>query len=395
MTQLRIPAVYMRGGTSKGVFFIADDLPRDAGERDRILLRVVGSPDPYGKQIDGMGAATSSTSKVVILSPSRRAGYDVDYRFGQVAIDRALVDWSGNCGNLTAAVGPFALSQGWVAAPADGIAVVRIWQENIARPIVAHVPVRGGQVVEEGDFELDGVTFPAAEIRIEFLDPGGLGEDGGEAGRMLPTGRVLDVLDVPGVGRIEATLISAGNPTVIVEAQALGIAGTELQAGHRRERGTAAPGRGRARPRSGGDGTRAIGGGSERRAAAHAEDRLRVDAARLRRIERQAGRGRRHRSHGAHALDGQDAPCGDRNGRDRARRGGRDPGHAGRARARRQGRSPQAADGTSLRCRGGRRASGALGRRMESRQGDHEPQRPPADGRMGADPRPPWTQEAT
>ncbi len=230
MTQLRIPAVYMRGGTSKGVFFVAGDLPREAAERDRVLLRVVGSPDPYGKQIDGMGAATSSTSKVVVLAASRRAGYDVDYRFGQVAIDRALVDWSGNCGNLTAAVGPFAISQGWVDAPDDGIAVVRIWQENIARPIVAHVPMRGGQVVEEGNFELDGVTFPAAEIRIEFLDPGGLGEDGAGAGRMFPTGRPVDTLDVPGVGTIEATLICAGNPTVVVEARALGIAGTELAA---------------------------------------------------------------------------------------------------------------------------------------------------------------------
>jgi probable AcnD-accessory protein PrpF len=201
----------MRGGTSKGVFFCAEDLPSDPAERDRILLRVVGSPDPYGKQIDGMGAATSSTSKVVILAPSKRDDSDVDYLFGQVAIDRPLIDWSGNCGNLTAAVGPYAVSQGWVETPRDGVAVTRIWQQNIARRIVAHVPVRGGEVVEEGDFELDGVTFPAAEIRIEFMDPGGMGD-----AAMFPTGRLRDLLEVPGVGRIEATLITAGNPTVFV-----------------------------------------------------------------------------------------------------------------------------------------------------------------------------------
>ncbi len=230
MKSLRIPAVYMRGGTSKGVFFRAADLPADPALRDAILLRVIGSPDPYGKQIDGMGAATSSTSKIVILAPSRRADSDVDYLFGQVAIDRPLVDWSGNCGNLTAAVGPFAISQGWVKAPRDGLALVRIWQANIGKRILAHVPVRDGEVVEDGDFVLDGVAFPAAEIRIEFLDPGGLGEDGAQGGAMLPTGHVRDFIDVPGVGRVEATLITAGNPTVFVEASALGLRGNELQA---------------------------------------------------------------------------------------------------------------------------------------------------------------------
>ncbi|HSN22177.1 MAG TPA: 2-methylaconitate cis-trans isomerase PrpF, partial [Usitatibacter sp.] len=230
MTALRIPAVYMRGGTSKGVFFRAADLPADPARRDAVLLRVVGSPDPYGKQIDGMGAATSSTSKVVILCPSTRPDCDVDYLFGQVAIDRPLIDWSGNCGNLTAAVGPFALAEGWIDAPRDGLAAVRIWQANIAKRIVAHVPVRGGDVVEEGPFVLDGVAFPAAEIRLEFLDPGGAGEEGESAGAMLPTGRVADVLDVPGAGRVEATLITAGNPTVFVEAATLGLEGSELQA---------------------------------------------------------------------------------------------------------------------------------------------------------------------
>ena len=229
MSQLRIPAVYMRGGTSKGVFFVASDLPSDPAERDRILLRTIGSPDPYGKQIDGMGAATSSTSKIVILARSLRPDSDVDYLFGQVAIDRAFIDWSGNCGNLTAAVGPFAVSQGWVEAPSDGIATVRIWQQNVSKRIVSHVPVRGGEVVEEGDFVLDGVTFPSAEIRIEFLDPGGMGEEADAPAAMFPTGKVRERLEVPGVGPIEATLITAGNPTVFVDAAALGLAGLELQ----------------------------------------------------------------------------------------------------------------------------------------------------------------------
>jgi hypothetical protein len=228
MAQLRIPAVYMRGGTSKGVFFRAADLPRDTAERDRVLLRTIGSPDPYGKQIDGMGAATSSTSKIVILAPSQRPDSDVDYLFGQVAIDRPLIDWSGNCGNLTSAVGPFAVSEGWVKAPADGVAVVRIWQQNIGKRIVAHVPVMNGEVVEEGAFVLDGVTFPAAEIVIEFLEPGGMGEEGGESSAMFPTGNLRDRLEVPGVGSVEATLITAGNPTVFVDAAAVGIEGTEL-----------------------------------------------------------------------------------------------------------------------------------------------------------------------
>ncbi len=233
-SQTRIPAVYMRGGTSKGVFFHAAALPTEAAARDRLLLRVIGSPDPYGKQIDGMGGATSSTSKVVILSRSTRADSDVDYLFGQVAIDRAVIDWSGNCGNLTAAVGPFAISEGLVNAPRDahdGLAVVRIWQVNLRKRIIVHIPVRDGAVVEDGDFELDGVTCPAAEIRIEFLDPGG-GDEGGDAGAggaMFPTGHPLDRLDVPGVGTIEATLINAGNPTIFVDAEALGLRGTELQ----------------------------------------------------------------------------------------------------------------------------------------------------------------------
>ena len=234
MKQLRIPAVYMRGGTSKGVFFLAHDLPADPTERDRLLMRVIGSPDRYGKHTDGMGGATSSTSKVVILAKSTRPDCDVDYLFGQVAIDRPLVDWSGNCGNLSAAVGPFALGAGLLEGPADGEAVVRIWQANISKKIIAHVPMRGGEVQELGDFELDGVAFPAAEVQLEFLDPaddgeGGEAAAGGGGGATFPTGNHIDVLDIAGVGKVEATLINAGNPTVFVDAASLGLKGTELQ----------------------------------------------------------------------------------------------------------------------------------------------------------------------
>ena len=229
MKQLRIPAVYMRGGTSKGVFFLANNLPSDPAARDRILLRVIGSPDRYGKHTDGMGGATSSTSKVVIISRSERAGCDVDYRFGQVAIDAPMIDWSGNCGNLSAAVGSFALSAVLVEGPADGTATVNIWQANIAKKIVNNVPMQGGEVQELGGFELDGVAFPAAEVKVEFLDPASDEEGHGAGGAMFPTGNRIDMLDVPSVGRIEATLINAGNPTIFVDASKLGLKGTELQ----------------------------------------------------------------------------------------------------------------------------------------------------------------------
>ncbi|WP_353569847.1 2-methylaconitate cis-trans isomerase PrpF [Candidatus Albibeggiatoa sp. nov. BB20] len=230
VSQIKIPATYMRGGTSKGVFFNLTDLPESAqvaGEaRDNLLLRVIGSPDPYGKHTDGMGGATSSTSKTVILAKSTQANHDVDYLFGQVAIDKAFVDWSGNCGNLTAAVGSFAISSGLVDAdriPENGVLIVRIWQVNIKKTIIAHVPITNGEVQETGDFELDGVTFPAAEVEVEFLDP----SDGD--GAMFPTGNLVDDLEVPGIGTFKATMISAGIPTVFLNADEIGYTGTELQ----------------------------------------------------------------------------------------------------------------------------------------------------------------------
>ncbi|WJM94591.1 2-methylaconitate cis-trans isomerase PrpF [Pseudomonas defluvii] len=232
--QIKIPATYIRGGTSKGVFFRLQDLPESAqipgAERDALLLRVIGSPDPYGKQIDGMGGATSSTSKTVILSRSIKPDHDVDYLFGQVSIDKPFVDWSGNCGNLSAAVGSFAISSGLVDAsrvPQNGIATVRIWQVNIGKTIIAHVPITEGEVQETGDFELDGVTFPAAEVQLEFLDPAA--EEEGAGGSMFPTGNLVDDLEVPGVGVLKATLINAGIPTIFVQAEAVGCTGTELQ----------------------------------------------------------------------------------------------------------------------------------------------------------------------
>jgi probable AcnD-accessory protein PrpF len=232
--QMKIAATYMRGGTSKGVFFNLKDLPEPAqvagDARDALLLRVIGSPDPYAKHTDGMGGATSSTSKTVILSKSESPDHDVDYLFGQVAIDKPFVDWSGNCGNLSAAVGPFAITNGLVDAervPENGIATVRIWQANIEKTIIAKVPMRDGMVQETGDFELDGVTFPAAEIAVEFMDPAS-DEDGG-GGSMFPTGNLVDELEVPGVGTLQATMIDAGIPTIFVNADAIGYTGVELQ----------------------------------------------------------------------------------------------------------------------------------------------------------------------
>lgn len=228
--QIKVPATYMRGGTSKGVFFKLTDLPKPAqvaGEaRDNLLLRIIGSPDPYGKQTDGMGGATSSTSKTVILSKSEQPNHDVDYLFGQVAIDKPFIDWSGNCGNLTSAVGAFAITNGLVdksKVPYNGVAVVRVWQANIKKSILVHVPITNGEVQETGDFELDGVTFAASEVKLEFLNPA----DG--EGALFPTGNVVDDLEVPGVGTLKATMINAGIPTVFINAADIGYSGTELQ----------------------------------------------------------------------------------------------------------------------------------------------------------------------
>ena len=231
--QVRIPATYMRGGTSKGVFFRLSDLPErcqvPGPARDALFLRVIGSPDPYSAHMDGMGGATSSTSKCVILAKSSQPDHDVDYLYGQIAIDKAFVDWSGNCGNLSTAAGAFAIHAGLVdpvRIPDNGTCVVRIWQANIGKTIVAHVPVTNRQVQETGAFELDGVTFPAAEIVLEFLDPSDDGEDGGA---LFPTGNLIDELEVPGIGTLKATLISAGIPTVFVNAEDIGYEGTELR----------------------------------------------------------------------------------------------------------------------------------------------------------------------
>lgn len=234
--QLRIPATYMRGGTSKGVFFRLDDLPPVAQvpgpARDALLMRVIGSPDPYAKHTDGMGGATSSTSKCVIIAKSARPDHDVDYLYGQVSIDTAFVDWSGNCGNLSTAVGPFAIANGFIdpaRLPRDGVFAVRVWQANIGKTIVVHVPIANGEVQETGDFELDGVTFPAAEIVLEFIDPADEGEGEGGGSSMFPTGNLVDDLDVPGVGTLKATMINAGIPTVFVRAADIGYTGAELQ----------------------------------------------------------------------------------------------------------------------------------------------------------------------
>lgn len=230
MSQIKVPATYMRGGTSKGVFFNLEDLPQEAqvagAARDKLLLRVIGSPDPYAKQIDGMGGATSSTSKTVIVSRSSRADHDVDYLFGQVSIDKPFVDWSGNCGNLSAAVGPFAIHAGLIPQdriPENGIVTVRVWQVNISKTILIHVPIVNGFVQETGEFELDGVTFPAAEIQVDFVDP----SDG--EGSMFPTGNLVDDLMVPDVGTFNATFINAGIPTIFIDAESIGYQGTELQ----------------------------------------------------------------------------------------------------------------------------------------------------------------------
>ncbi|MCL1079393.1 2-methylaconitate cis-trans isomerase PrpF [Parashewanella spongiae] len=228
--QIKVAATYMRGGTSKGVFFRLQDLPTEAqtagGVRDNLLMRVIGSPDPYAKQTDGMGGATSSTSKTVIVAKADDGEHDVNYLFGQVAIDKAFVDWSGNCGNLSSAVGAFAIHSGFIDAkklPQNGIATVKIWQQNIGKTIIAKIPMTKGEVQETGNFELDGVTFPAAEIELEFIDPAD------KSASLFPTGNLVDDLIVPDVGTFKATMINSGIPTIFVNAEDIGYHGTELQ----------------------------------------------------------------------------------------------------------------------------------------------------------------------
>ncbi len=332
--QIKIPATYMRGGTSKGVFFKLTDLPEAAqvpGEaRDKLLLRVIGSPDPYGKHTDGMGGATSSTSKTVILAKSDKPDHDVDYLFGQVSIDTAFVDWSGNCGNLSAAVGAFAVSNGLVdpeRIPENGVCAVRVWQKNIGKTIVNHVPITNGEVQETGDFELDGVTFPAAEVPVEFVSP----IDAGEA--VFPTGNLTDELEVPGVGRFEVTMINAGIPTIFLKAEDLGYDGTELQDAINGDPQALAALRDHPCPRRGAHGAdqRHLRG---RRPSAHPKGGHLRRAQGLHRLQRQGDQRDRHRPKRPRPVHGQAAPRhdGHRRRRHRQRRG--HPRHPGEPRCR-------------------------------------------------------------
>ena len=227
--QFKVKATYMRGGTSKGTFFNIADLPKEAQEdtkkRDKLLQRIVGSPDVYKQQMDGMGGATSSTSKAILVGKSSVPNHDVDYYFGQVAIDKDFMDWSGNCGNLSSAVGPFAIHEGLVDnVPQNGVCCVRIWQANIKKTILCYVTMVDGQVKELGDYYIDGVAFPAQEILLEFAEPVDPSEE------LFPTGNLVDDLEVPGIGTFKATMITAGIPTIFLNAADIGYKGTELQA---------------------------------------------------------------------------------------------------------------------------------------------------------------------
>ncbi|AUH53582.1 hypothetical protein CXB49_08800 [Chromobacterium sp. ATCC 53434] len=217
----RLPATLMRGGTSKGLFIRADALPEDTACWEPMLLRALGSPDPHGLQLDGLGAGLSSTSKVVILSPSRRENCDVDCLFGQVALREARIDWSGNCGNLASAVPLFAVMEG-LARPGDGVATLSIWQANVGKRILAELEIFNGQPVCQGDFRIDGIATPGAPIRLRFLDP-----VGGCSGELFPTGRLIDELKLPDGSHVEATLVDAGNPTLFVRARDFGLQGHE------------------------------------------------------------------------------------------------------------------------------------------------------------------------
>jgi 2-methylaconitate cis-trans-isomerase PrpF len=219
--QHRIRAVVMRGGTSRAVFFHQADLPVDPEIRDRVILKIYGGGDPYGRQIDGLGGATSVTSKTAIIGPASVPDADVDYTFGQVSVGKPLIDYGGNCGNISSAVGPFAIEEGLVRAT-DPVTQVRIWQTNTRKRIIAHVPTAGGVPQAEGEHSIDGVPGAGALILLEFLNPGG-----SMTGRLLPTGHPTDALDVPGVGGVTVSLIDAANPVVFIRPSDLGLTGLE------------------------------------------------------------------------------------------------------------------------------------------------------------------------
>ncbi len=226
MKQLKLRAVFMRGGTSKAVMLRAADLPAERELWAPIFLGVIGSPDPNGRQLDGMGGGISSLSKICVIGPPTRAGADVDYTFAQVSVKDASVDYSGNCGNMSSAVGPFAVDEGLVtasAADAAGEATVRIHNTNTRKLIVAHFPLDGGRAAVDGDFSLPGVAGTGAPVRLDFLEPGGAG-----TGRLLPTGNPIDTLDANGMRGIEASMVDAANPCVFVAADALGASGVEM-----------------------------------------------------------------------------------------------------------------------------------------------------------------------
>jgi 2-methylaconitate cis-trans-isomerase PrpF len=223
MRHLRLPAVFMRGGTSKAVMVNAADLPADPAAWDAILLEVMGSPDPNGRQLDGMGGGVSSVSKVCVVGPPRRPDADVDYTFAQVSVREAHVDYSGNCGNMSSAIGPFAVEEGLVPRPQDGETAVRIHNTNTGKVIVAKFPVVDGALAADGELEIDGVAGKAAAIRLEFLDPGGA-----KTGKLLPTGQAVDQLEVAGLGTIAASCVDAANPAVFVAAESVGKTGIEL-----------------------------------------------------------------------------------------------------------------------------------------------------------------------
>jgi 2-methylaconitate isomerase len=218
----RLPAVFMRGGTSKALMFHQRDLPADRAHWDRLFLIAMGSPDPNGRQLNGMGGGVSSLSKVCVLGPSTRPDADLDYTFAQVLVNEARVDYSGNCGNMSSAVGPFAIEEG-IVPPREGEMCVRIHNTNTRKIINSTFRVKDGRAVIQGDLEIPGVAGTGSPVRLDFLEPGGA-----VTGKLLPTGNPRDVLDIPGIGRVEASMVDAANPCVFLDAMGLGLKGTEM-----------------------------------------------------------------------------------------------------------------------------------------------------------------------